>query len=150
MAGKNHVERSFLIQVDDSGGTARDLSTGLVRASISGIGLIYEEADMTGVSDGVVNFLTNHPSSTISATFHLDDTATTGAFTVLKGIEGGAAGTLTCQFGQSGAAPTSGDPEWEGEYIFTGMQVSFDGGKAVIAGTFVPGSATAPAWGTVA
>ena len=147
MAAKDKVERGFRFLYDDSGGTERDLSTGLVRASASGFGLIYEEADMTGVSNGVVNFLANHPTASISATFHMDDTATTGAHVVLS-ASSGVVGTLTARWGSAGAAPTTGDPMWSGEYLNTGVSVGFDGGKAVINVTFVAGSATAPVWST--
>lgn len=149
MAGKNHVEKSFRLQWDDSGSTARDLSGDLVPGSVSGGGLVFDEADMTGVSNTVYNFLADRATSEISATFHLNDTATTGAFTVLKAT-GGLVGTLTMQWGQNGAAPTTNDPEWEGEYVLLSNNVTLDGNKAVINCTWKPSGATPPAWGTVA
>lgn len=149
MAGKNHIEKSFRIQWDDSGGTARDLTGDLVVGSLgNGGGLTYDEADMTGVSETVYNYLSGHATSEISANFHLNDTATTGAFTVLKAT-GGLVGTLTLQYGQNGAAPTSGDPEWEGEYVLLSNSVQLDGNKFVLSCTWKPSGATAPAWGTV-
>ena len=148
MAGKTHVEKSFRILWDDSGGTARDLSADLVPGSISGGGLTFDEADMTGVSYTVYNFLADRATSEVSASFHLNDTATTGAFTVLNGT-GGKAGTLTLQWGQNGAAPTTGDPEWEGEYVLLSNNVSLDGNKPVVQCTWKPTGATPPAWGTV-
>lgn len=148
MAGKNHVERSFRIMVDDSGGTARNLSGDLVPGSVSGGGLTFDEADMTGVSESVKNFLAGHANSEITANFHMNDTATTGATTVLNG-KVGSAGTLTLQWGQAGAAPTTGDPEWEGEYVLLSNNVQLDGNKFVHACVFKPSGSTAPAWGTV-
>jgi hypothetical protein len=79
----------------------------------------------------------------------MNDTATTGAFTVLKAMVG-EVGTLTLQWGSNGATPSTGDPEWEGEYTLMQANIVFDGGKAVVDCTFQPGSSTAPAWGTVA
>ena len=76
------------------------------------------------------------------------DTATTGAHTVLKAT-GGIAGTLTLQWGQNGAAPTTGDLEWEGEYVLLSNNVSLDGNKPVLQCTWKPTGATPPAWGTV-
>ena len=149
MAGKNHVEKSFRILWDDSGSTARDLSADLVPGSTSGGGLTFDEADMTGVSQTVYNFLADRATSEVSANFHMNDTATTGAHTVLKAT-GGIAGTLTLQWGQNGAAPTTGDPEWEGEYVLLSNNVSLDGNKPVIQCTWKPTGATPPAWGTVA
>jgi len=148
VAGKTVVERGFRFTMTDSVPTERDLSGDLVRASVSGIGLIYEEADMTGVSNGVVNFLANHPSSSISATFILNDTATTGAHTVIQTVLGSTT-VLALRFGAAGAAPASGNPEWGGTYLVSSEVASFDGGKAVVNVTFVAGSATVPAWTTV-
>ncbi len=82
MAGKNHVERSFRLLWDDAGtgsGTARDLSGDLVPGSASGGGLTFDEANMTGVSNLVRNYLAGHAESTVTAQFHMTDTATTGA-----------------------------------------------------------------------
>lgn len=148
MAGKNHVEKSLRILWDDSGGTARDLSAALVPGSLSGGGFTFDEADMTGVSQTVYNFLADRATSEVSASFHMDDTATTGAFTVLNGT-GGKVGTLTIQWGQNGAAPTTGDPEWEGEYVLLSNPINLDGNKPVLACTWKPSGATPPAWGTV-
>lgn len=149
MAGKDKVERSFRLLFDDSGGTARDLSADLVPGSVSGGGLTFDQVEMTGVSNTVKNYLAGHAESPVSAQFYLNDTATTGAFTVLTGMDG-SVGTLTLQWGADGAAPTTNDPEWEGEYLLADCSVGFNGGKAVLNTEFVPGSGTAPAWGTVA
>lgn len=148
MAGKNKVERSFRIQVDDASGTPRDLSGDLVPGSVGGGGLTFDEADMTGVSNTVKNYLAGHAESTISAQFHMNDTATTGATTVLNGING-KTGTLTLQWGADGAAPTTSDPEWEGEYVLLTNTISVNGGKFVHNVTFKPTGSIAPAWGTV-
>lgn len=156
MAGKNHVERSFRLLWDDAGtgsGTARDLSGDLVPGSVSGGGLVFDEANMHGVSELVVNFLAGHANSTITARFHMNDTATTGATTVLNGSTPSATvagiGTLTLRWGQSGAAPASGDPEWEGEYQLLENTIALDGNKFVHQVTWRPNGSTAPAWGTV-
>lgn len=147
--GKNKIEKGFRIQVDDSGGTARDLSGDLLIGSITGGGVTLDEVDMTGVSESVYNFLAGHGTSEISATFHMNDTADTGAYTVLTGNNGGT-GTVTLQYGSLGTAPDTGDPEWEGEYCYFVDQIQNDGGKFVIPVTFRPTGSTAPAWGTVA
>jgi len=147
--GKNKVERGFRLSFDDSGGSPRDLSSDLVPGSVSGGGKAFDEADMTGVSDSVKKFLTGHASSEVSARFHMNDTATTGATTVLIAQEGGS-GTLTLQWGADGVAPTGGDPEWEGEYTLMSQNVVLDGNKFVHDCRFLPQSGQAdPAWGTV-
>jgi len=149
MAGKDKIERGFRVWYDDSGGTARDLSSDLLPGSWSGGGLNYEEVDMTGVSNTSRQFLTGYSDSSASGRFHVNDTATTGAWTVFKGRVG-STGTLTLQWGQNGAAPTTGDPEWEGEYTLMSMNLVPDGGKFVMDVNFKPAAgASDPAWGTV-
>lgn len=148
--GKNKIETGFRILVDDSGGVARDLSADLVPGSIQGGGATLDEVDMTGVSNTIKNALSGHGASPVTARFYMNDTATTGAFTVLNG-RSGTSGTLTLQFGSAGAAPSTGDPEWEGEYTLLGAPVTVDAGRFVLSVTFVPTAGqSAPAWGTVA
>lgn len=149
MAGKNKIERSVRILWDDSNGTPRDLSHDLIPGTISGGGKTLEEVDMTGVSAGIRMFLGGFAMSEISAQYHMDDTASTGAHTVTKNTVG-VAGTLTLQFGSSGSAPTTGDPEWEGEYCLIEAPVSQNAGRMVISARYLPSPAAAdPAWGTV-
>jgi hypothetical protein len=151
MAGKDKIERGFRIWFDDAdvSGTARDLSGDLLPGSVNGGGKVLDEVEMTGVSDAVKKYLAGHAQAPVSARFHMNDTATTGAFTVLSGMEG-MRGTLTLQYGSNGVAPTTGDPEWEGEYVFLGFNVVPDSGKMVLEATFQPASGYAdPAWGTV-
>lgn len=147
MAGKNKVEKSFRIFVDNGSDAAKDLTGDLVPGSVSGGGLVFDEVDMTGVSESVRNYLAGHAESEITATFHLNDTATTGAHTVLIDNEG-ADGTLTLEWGSAGAAPTGGDPVWSGEYVYLMGQVALDGNKHVMPVTFKPTGSTPPSWST--
>jgi len=150
MTGKNHVERSFRLYFDDAGTTARNLTVSLVPGSVSGGGYVFDEADMTGVSETTYNFLKDRGSCEISARFHMDDTADTGSTTVINGHNAGAGtGTLTLQWGASGAAPASTNPEWEGEYVLINGGITLDGNKFVHNVTFKPTGSTAPAWTTV-
>jgi len=149
MAGKNKTERGFRLLWDDSGGTVRDLSASLVPGSISGGGITLDEVEMTGVSDSVKNYLFGHGNSEITATIHMNDAATTGGHTVVKATVG-VVGTLTLQYGSAGVAPTTNDPEWEGEYILIAAPVALDGGKFVHQCRWLPSGAVAPAWGLVA
>ena len=146
-AGKNKVERWVYIFWDDSAAGAKNITPSLVPGSLSGGGLTLDEVEMTGVSDTVKNFLAGHANSEITGQFYVDDTASTGAFTVLMGTEG-LTQTLTLQFG-AGASPTGGDPEWEGEYTLLNAQLGLAGNKPVINARWLPGTSTAPAWGTV-
>ncbi len=49
-----------------------------------------------------------------------------------------------------GAAPVSGDLEWEGEYVCLKATLVNDGGKLVHDCEFQPSGSTPPAWGTMA
>ena len=147
--GKKKIERGLRFKFDNSGGAPQDLSGDLIPGSLSGGGKVLDEVDMTGVSTAIRNFYGGHANAPISARFHMNDLATTGAFTVLSGMYG-AVGTLTIEYGSNGAAPSTGDPKWEGEYVLLGLPTAPDGGKMVLEATFQPGSATSPAWGTVA
>ncbi len=147
MAGKNKVERGFRILVDNSAGSVQGLSGDLVPGSLAGGGITLDEVELTGVSEAVKNFLWGHGNSEITAQFYLNDTATTGAFTVLKAAP--YTGTVTLQWGSTGAAPTTGDPEWEGEYVILSSAAAMNAGAAIINARFLPTGSTAPAWGTV-
>lgn len=147
--GKNKVSRGIRVLVDDSGSTERDLSGDLVPDSITGIGEVFEPAEMTGESHTQRHHQANHSTAEFGMQFHMNDAADTGAFTVLKGINGGAADKVTVQYGASGAAPTSGDPEYEGNAVLTSMVAAINNGAIVLDCTFVPGDSTGMVWGTV-
>lgn len=146
MATGKTNSKHIRVYVDDSGASARDISASV--SSVSGTGLTYNETDVTAYSDGVINFTLGHPTSEIEITGPLNNTATTGAHIVFTGIAGVETSTftVTVQIGIK-AAPTTGDPEFEGEYICSSYMVNGDG---TYTARMVPGSATAPAWGTVA
>ncbi len=146
--GKNKLERQFRVLWDN--GTARDLSGDLVPGSMSGGGFVFDEVEMTGVSEAVKNYLSGHAEADIGASFRMNDTATTGSHTVLNADAGGPERTMTLQWGSDGA-PQSTDIEWEGTYILVAYgPMTFDGGNAVMPCTFKVSGATPPAFGTVA
>jgi hypothetical protein len=155
--GKNKLERGFRIWWDDAGtgsGTARDLSGDLVEGSCTGGGLVFDQVSMHGVSELVRNYMAGHAEAPVSAQFKMNDTATTGSTTVLNGSTPSTTvigiGTLTLQWGSNGAAPSTGDPEWEGEYQLVQNTIQPAGGGFVHAVEWRPYGSTAPAWGTVA
>jgi len=124
---------------------ARDISASV--SNISGVGLVYNEQDVTGYSDGVINFTLGHPSSEIEISGPMSNLADTGAHTVLSARAGYQVNTatLTIQIGIR-AAPTTGDPEFEGEYYVSSYVVNGDG---TYTSRLVPASGTVPAWGTM-
>ena len=150
MAAKDKLSRGTRIMIDDAAnGTARDLSGDLVPDSISGPGYNAPFVDMTGESDAVENGMADRKKHNLKCKFHANDTASTGASTVLHGIEGVSQITVTVQIGSAGAAPTTGDMEWEGEYTCLSATLSQEGGRWIHDCEFMPYGSTAPAWGTV-
>lgn len=148
MAGKNKLTRGTTIEIDDSGGTPRDLSGDLLPGSLNGLGFTAGEVDMTGESNTVQNFLADRKTNTLTARFHANDTSTTGATTVLNGIVQSAV-TVTIKIGSGGAAPTTGDLKFSGEFVCLDAKLVPDGGKWVHEVTLRPTTSTAPTWGTV-
>lgn len=144
--GKTNA-RYITVNLDDTGGSARDISASV--SDVSNVGLDFNQQDVTAYSDGVINFTLGHPSAEITITGPLNNTATTGGHTVLSAISNApysqASYTLTVAIGVR-AAPTTGDPEFEGEYLVSSYQVN---GDATYSATLVPGTGTVPAWGTV-
>jgi hypothetical protein len=145
--GKTH-SRYVKVIVDDSGGTARDVSASV--DTLGGIGLTFDDAEVTTFADSIKQYLTGYGNSEITMGGPFNNTATTGAHTVMSGIAGSDATskTLTIQIGIR-AAPTTGDPEWEGEYTCSEYLVNADG-VARWTARFRPAlGASTPAWGTV-
>ena len=142
--GKTNAKH-ITVQVDDTAPTARDITPDV--SNVSGTGLTYAEQDVTGYSDGVINFTLGHPSSEIEITGPFSNTATTGAHTVFSAIVGHVTNTKTVDI-RIGirAAPASGDPKFSGEYYCASYVVSGDG---TYSARMVPASSVVPVWGTV-
>ncbi len=147
MATGKTNRRWYRVWVDNNSDSAKDLSTAVL--DISGLGLVFDKQDVTGYSDGWVNYTLGHPSAEVDMTITLDNTATTGAHTVLSaaaGNQGATSHTLTVQVGIK-AVPASTNPEWEGEYWVSSYIMNGDGTATA---HLVPASTTVPAWGTMA
>jgi len=148
MATGKTTGRYVKILLDDSGGTPRDISASV--STIGGVGLNNEQVDVTTLSDSVMQYLSGRGDSTVELGGPFNNTATTGAHGVLSGLNGtNTAATLTIQIGIR-AAPTTGDPEWEGEYVVLAYPVNVGLNEVTWSATLKPafGAAT-PAWGTV-
>lgn len=141
--GKTNA-RWIRVSVDDSGGSPQDISGSV--SEINEVGLEYSESDVTAYSDGVINFTLGHPSAELEFSGPFNNTASTGSHVVFAGIVGDESDTytVTIQVGIR-SAPEAGNPEFEGEYICSSYKVQGERWTA----RMVPGSATAPAWGTV-
>lgn len=162
MAGRT-VSKWVRFVVDDSAGTLREIPVD----SINGVGLTYDEVELTAFQDAVKGVLPGHPDLTIEITGPFDTTAAaaaagsgaaptlSGSHTVLAPINGGntplslgvyigdraywATGAPT--FGLSSSA-TSG-------FLCTSYIADVGAGKYTARFRVFPGSAI-PAWGTAA
>ncbi len=138
----------IIVKMDDSSGTLRTFDDGDI--SSVDLGLTYDEHDVTGFGDAVHNVVQGQMQAPVTLKGHLTTTATTGTHTVLKDVFAqGKTATLTVQVGQN-ATPTTGDPEYTGEFIVTSYKPALaTGGAVTFEATLQPATGTAPAWGTV-
>lgn len=163
MATGRTVAKWFKFQTDDSAGTVRDIPV----SSINGVGLTYDEIDVTAFQDAVKGALAGQPDFVLTVTGPFDNSAAqaasgsgaaaalSGSHTVLSGINGLSVPlTLGCYFGIRGYWAT-GDPAFgwtssatSGALLF---QYTVDPGTMIYTAKYraYPGSA-APAWGTAA
>jgi len=136
--------------VDNSAGTLTQIPVD----SINGVGLTYEEVDVTAFQDAIRGALPGTPTCTIEITGPFDTTATTGSHTVLYNLAGGVTPlAMSIAIGIRHA--------WDTEPVFgiTGTtangflcrlyEVDVNNGKYRAVFGMYPGSA-APAWGTAA
>lgn len=137
--------------VDDSAGTLRSIAVD----SINGVGLTYDEVDLTAFFDAVKGVLPNHPDCVIDIEGPFDTTASTGSHTVLSGIAGGVTPlSLDVQIGIRHAWE-SGEPQFgltsSSTVGFLCTEYTVDPGTGKYKAKFrvFPGS-SAPAWGTSA
>lgn len=149
--GKTNA-RHIRVYMDSVGGTVRNISQAV--SDISGVGKEHEETDVTGYSDGAINFTLGHPKSEIDIKGPLDNTALAaspsasgphGVFTSIVGNEA-ATYTLLAEFGIK-AVPGSGDPTFSGEYVCSAYKINGDG---TYTARLVPSGSVAPDFGTKA
>lgn len=145
--GKTNAKH-IRVSIEDNTPTVRDISASV--SSITGVGLTYQEQDVHGYSDGIINFTLGHPSSEIEISGPIDNTADIGAHIVFAAIEGDQTTPheLVVDFGIR-AAPATGDPEFKGDYYCSSYIINGDGtytARLVPAGiTVLPQWTTKPA-----
>ena len=141
--GKSHY-KYVTFDIDDYANVIRDISASITDVSIP---RTYDTQDVSGYSDGVINFQLGQPNTPLTVQGVFDTTALTGAHTVLSKLVGviETSTTITIQHGIR-AAPAGGEPEYEG--LFYCRSLVYDGSLNFTA-EFVPATSTAPAWGTV-
>lgn len=140
---------NIVVKMDDSGGTLRTFADGEI-TSVD-LGLSAKQHDVTGFGDAVQKFIPGQKMAPVSIKGYLTTTALTGTHTVIQGaFAAGSQVSLVVQVGQN-AAPTTGDPEFTGEfYVESYKPVINYGGAISFAATLKPAIGTAPAWGQVA
>lgn len=127
------------ISIDDSGGTLRDVSTGVLSFNVN---TPRGSADITGVDKSAVEKLLLLADGTFSLTGQFDPTATTGLHTVLRTASStSVTRTVTIVFNSSPTATLSM------EMICTSYSISRGAdGNATCTAEFVLQSGTAPTW----
>jgi hypothetical protein len=143
--------------IEDSGGTLRSIPVD----SINGVGLDYEEVDLTAFQDAIRGVLTGHPDMTIDITGPFDTSAAvaagtlSGSHTILSAIAGGSTPlAMDIQIGIR-QAWEAGEPQFgissdaTNGVICTMYNVDPATGKYSARFRPIAGSA-APAWGTAA
>lgn len=131
--------KNAVILVDDSGGTARNISTDVRSFEIEGA---IDPLEVTGFSEGFKNNVPGLRSAGITLDVIYNSGATTGAFTVLRGILAQAASvTVSVQPEGSGLA-------YSGEFMLDALPVKGAVDGLVEIGTvhFSPMGTTPPAW----
>ena len=144
--------------VDDSAGTLREIPV----SSINGVGLDFDEVDLTAFSDALRGVLLNQANCTIDITGPFDTSAAadpaaavSGSHTVLSAIAGGSTPlTLDVRVGIRHAWE-AGEPQFgitssaTAGFLCKSYKFNPDDGTYSASFVMFPGS-TAPAWGTTA
>lgn len=141
--GKKEHSRLALVQLDDSGGVLRNISTDISSVDAPDNA---DTADVTGFTQSRRQYVVGLRDNTITLNGFLNDIANTGVHGVLSGIVGGTAGR-TFEFYPNGSA--SGYARMVGEVLCSAYSVRADiGGAVTFTATLVPADATGIVWGT--
>ena len=143
-------------RIHDSGGTMRSIPVD----SINGVGLTYDEADVTAFQDAIKNVLPNHPDLTVTITGPFDNSAAaaagtlSGSHTILSGVVGGTTPlSMDIQVGIRHAWE-AGEPQFGITATSTSGMIctaySVDLAAMKYSAQFRVMGGTAPAWGTAA
>ena len=153
------VGKYFKLQIEDSGGTMRDIPV----TTAGGVGITYDEVDLTALQDALKGVLAGQGNASVTITGPFDNTAAqaasasgaaaalSGSHTVLQPLNGGQTGrSAGFYIGIQGYWAT-GDPVFGGidSFIVTDYTVDMATGMYSSKIAYKAG-ATAPAWGTTA
>lgn len=118
--------------------------------SVTGVGISYAETDITTLCSTIMERIQGYGDVAITLSGPFDNTATTGGHIVVEALNGDPDGaTLTIAIG-IGAAPTTGDPEFEvtsmGVFSYV---VDISGDAPTWTAELRPLPGATAAWGTV-
>jgi len=138
----------IVVKMDDNGSTERTFADGDI--SSVDLGMTYAQHDVSGFGQAAKNFINGQLDAPVTIKGFLTTTALVGTHTVLNPLfQNGTSTTLTVQVGQN-ATPTSGDPEYSGEFIVESYKPTIEtGGAIAFEAVLKPATGTAPSWGTV-
>ena len=138
----------IVVIMDDSGGTPRTFSDGDIKSV--DLGMNFDQHDVTGFGDAAHKVINGQLNAPVTLKGFLTTTALVGTHTVINGaFQAGAQVTLEVQVGQN-AAPTSGDPQYTGEFIIESYKPTIEtGGAVAFEASLKPAIGSAPSWGTV-
>lgn len=153
------VGKYIKVTMDDSGGVLRDIPV----SSIGGVGIDYDEVDLTALQEAVKGILPGHGNFGIDITGPFSTTAAqaaggdgavalSGSHTVLSGVNGGSTPLAFAVYFGIRQQWTDGEPVFgitgtaANGVLVTGYKVNDDGTYSATI-RLAAGSA-APAWGT--
>ena len=127
------------ISVDDSGGTPRVISSDVKSFEIE---YAIDPLEVTGFGDGSKNFTPGQKVIGVTLDVFWNSAATTGAFTVLRGILGQAASVTVS------ITPEAGGLAFSGEFMCDGITPKGEVNGVIELGSvhFSVMGSTAPAW----
>lgn len=137
-----------IVKMDDSGGTLRTFANGDI-TSVD-LGVTTDQHDVTGFGDAAHHVINGQLQVPVTLKGYVTTTTNTGTHPVINGaFVAGSQVTLKVAVGNN-TTPTTGDPEFSGEFIVAAYKPTLDTGKAVMfEAQLKPAIGTAPTWGTM-
>lgn len=138
-----------VVKMDDGAGTLRTFDNGDI-ISVD-VPLTNDMHDVTGFGSVVHQFITGQRQANVTIKGYVTTTANVGTHPVINGAyTNGTQVTFRVAVGNN-AAPTTGAPEFSGEFYVESYKPTVDTGKAVMfEATLKPATGTSPVWGTMA
>jgi len=131
--------KGAVIALDDSGGTARTISTDVESYDIQ---YAVDPVEVTGMNEGSHNFIAGQYIIGVTLNLYWNSAATTGAWTVVRGIIGSTSSKTLA------ITPESGGLTLSGEYMCDGVAITGSPSTDIKLGAvhFSVMGGTAPAW----